>query len=140
MPDLVLVDGGRGQLAAAVTALDRLGLSIPCAGLAKKQEELFVPGRPEPIRLPRRDPALQLVQRVRDEAHRFAIDRHRKTRNGRALTSRLTEIPGVGPTRARALLREFGSIEEIRGAPAELLSRVVGGKTAEAVLSHLRSA
>jgi excinuclease ABC subunit C len=139
-PDLILVDGGRGQLAAAVTALDRLGLSVPCVGLAKKEEEIFVPGRPDPIRLARRDPALQLVQRVRDEAHRFAIARHRKTRVRRSLTTRLTEIPGVGPTRAKALLREFGSLDEIRGAPAERLSRVVGGKTAEAVRSHLGSA
>jgi excinuclease ABC subunit C len=138
MPDLVLVDGGRGQLSAALTALDRIGVELKVAGLAKKEEEIFVPGRPEPIRLSRRDPALQLVQRVRDEAHRFAIGRHRKTRGKTALTSDLRRIPGVGPARARALLRHFGSVNGMRNAAEEEISRVVGAKTAGAVLSHLK--
>jgi excinuclease ABC subunit C len=138
MPDLILVDGGRGQLSAALTALDRLGLELPVAGLAKKQEEIFLPGRPEPIRLARRDPALKLVQRVRDEAHRFAIARHRKTRAKTALTSDLRQIPGVGPARAKALLRRFGSVVGMKSAPAEEISRIVGTKAAEAVLSHLQ--
>ncbi|MGH9443650.1 MAG: excinuclease ABC subunit UvrC [Thermoanaerobaculia bacterium] len=137
MPDLVLVDGGRGQLSAALTALDRIGVDVPVAGLAKKEEELYVPGRPEPIRLSRHDPALKLVQRVRDEAHRFAIARHRKTRTTTALTSDLRRIPGVGPARARALLREFGSVDGMKSANAGDLTRVVGEKTAQAVLSHL---
>ncbi len=138
MPDLVLVDGGRGQLSAALTALDRIGVDLPVAGLAKKEEEIFVPGRPEPVRLARRDPALKLVQRVRDEAHRFAITRHRKTRTKTALTSELRQIPGVGPARARALLRRFGSVAGMRVAPAGEISKVVGSKAALAVLSHLQ--
>jgi excinuclease ABC subunit C len=138
MPDLVLVDGGRGQLSAALTALDRIGVELPVAGLAKREEEIFVPGRSEPVRLARRDPALKLVQRVRDEAHRFAITRHRKSRSRTALTSELRGIPGVGPARARALLRRFGSVAGMKGAPAAEISKVVGVKTADAVLSHLR--
>jgi excinuclease ABC subunit C len=138
LPDLVLVDGGAGQLSAALTALDRLGISLPAAGLAKKEEEIFVPGRREPLRLPRRDPALKLVQRIRDEAHRFAITRHRKARGRQALRSGLLEIPGVGPARARALLRHFGSVERLRGAEREAVSQVVGPKAADAVLLHLR--
>ncbi len=137
MPDLVLVDGGRGQLSAALTALDRIGVNVAVAGLAKKEEEIFVPGRPEPIRLSRHDPALKLVQRVRDEAHRFAIARHRKTRSKNALTTDLRSIPGVGPARARALLRQFGSVDGMKSAPAEEISRIVGAKAADAVLIHL---
>src|SRR5437867_3985428 len=93
LPDLVLVDGGRGQLQAALTALDRLGIEIPAVGLAKREEEIWVPGRPDPIRLPRKDPALQLIQRVRDEAHRFAITRHRGRRSKRMRETSLMEIP-----------------------------------------------
>jgi excinuclease ABC subunit C len=140
LPDLVLVDGGRGQLSAAVTALDRLGIEIPIAGIAKREEELFVPGRAEPIRLSRRDPALQLVQRVRDEAHRFALRQHRRARSRRSVSSRLTEIPGVGPARARALLREFGSVAGVRSADSEEITRIVGPKAARALESHLGSA
>lgn len=139
LPDLLLVDGGRGQLSAAVTALDRLGISVPAAGIAKKQEEIFVPDRPEPIRLSRRDPALKLIQRVRDEAHRFAITRHRKTRARKLVTSGLEEIPGVGPARARSLLRRFGSVDAIKAAPPQEVAGVVGARAAEAVLLHLRA-
>jgi excinuclease ABC subunit C len=138
MPDLVLVDGGRGQLSAAITALDRIGVEVPVAGLAKRDEEIFLPGRPEPIRLSRHESALKLVQQVRDEAHRFAITRHRKTRTRVALTTRLRMVPGVGPAKARALLRKFGSIGGMKQAPREEIASVVGPRTAESVIEHLR--
>jgi excinuclease ABC subunit C len=126
LPDLVLIDGGRGQLAAAVTAMQRYGFdTIPVFGLAKRNEELFRPADPEPIVLDRDSPTLFLVQRVRDEAHRFAITRHRARRGRSALRSRLDVVPGLGPARRRALLREFGSIDAIRDAPLAELTRVV---------------
>ncbi|MGH9366284.1 MAG: excinuclease ABC subunit UvrC [Thermoanaerobaculia bacterium] len=137
MPDLVLVDGGRGQLQAALTALDRLGLELPAAGLAKREEEIWVPGRPEPLRLPRRDPALQLVQRMRDEAHRFAITRHRGRRARRMRESSLTEIPGIGPTRARRLLSRFGSLSGLVSADPKSIEEAVGPAAARAVLGYL---
>jgi excinuclease ABC subunit C len=138
LPDLVLVDGGRGQLSAALAALDQLGVSLPVAGLAKREEEIYLPGRPEPIRLARHESALKLVQRVRDEAHRFAIARHRKTRGANALRSGLRGIPGVGQTKARALLRRFGSVKAVRQAPADEIVEVIGKKAAGAVVAHLR--
>ncbi len=140
MPDLVLVDGGRGQLQAALTSLDRLGLDLPVVGLAKREEEIWVPGRPEPVRLSRKDPALQLVQRVRDEAHRFAIAQHRHRRGRRMRQTGLTEIPGVGPVRARALLRRFGSIQGVRGAAQAEIVAAVGPSTARAVAQYLAGA
>ena len=137
MPELVLVDGGRGQLQAALTALDRLGLSLPAAGLAKREEEIWVPDRPEPIRLARKDPALQLVQRLRDEAHRFAITRHRGRRARRMRETSLTDIPGVGPTRARRLLSRFGSLSGLASADPKSIEDTVGPATARAVLDYL---
>jgi excinuclease ABC subunit C len=137
MPDLVLVDGGRGQLQAALTALDRVGVELPVVGLAKKEEEIWVPDRPEPVRLSRKDPALQLVQRVRDEAHRFAITRHRNRRSKRMRATGLTEIPGVGPVRARQLLRRFGSVKGLRGADPREIEAAVGPSTARAVAAFL---
>ena len=126
VPDLVLIDGGKGQLHAAVNAMQRYGLdSIPVFGLAKRNEELFRPGDPDPIVLDRDSPTLFLVQRVRDEAHRFAITHHRARRGRSALRSRLDVVPGLGPARRRALLREFGSIDAIRDAPVDELIRVV---------------
>jgi excinuclease ABC subunit C len=139
MPDLVLVDGGRGQLQAALTALDRLGLDLPAVGLAKREEEIWAPGRPEPIRLSRKDPALQLVQRARDEAHRFAISRHRQKRGKRMRQTALTEIPGVGPVRARLLLRRFGSLKGLRGADPKEIAAAVGPVTARAVAAYFGS-
>ena len=139
MPDLVLVDGGRGQLQAALTALDRLGLDLPAVGLAKRDEEIWVAGRPDPIRLSRKDPALQLVQRVRDEAHRFAITKHRQRRGKRMRQTGLTEIPGVGPIRARLLLRRFGSVKGLRGADPQEIVAAVGPTTARAVADYLGS-
>ncbi len=136
-PDLVLVDGGRGQLQAALTALDRVGVELPIAGLAKREEEIWLPGRPEPVRLSRKDPALQLVQRARDEAHRFAISRHRQRRGKHMRETGLTEIPGVGPARARLLLRRFGSVKGLRGADPHEIEAAVGPATARAVAAYL---
>jgi excinuclease ABC subunit C len=137
MPDLIVLDGGRGQLSAALTALDRLGIELPAIGLAKREEEIWVPDRPEPIRLSTKDPALQLLQRLRDEAHRFAISRHRGRRSRRMRETSLTDIPGVGPTRARLLLRRFGSLSGVAAAGAEELDEAVGPATARAVRAYL---
>ncbi len=137
LPDLVLVDGGRGQLQAALTALDRVGVALPAAGLAKRDEEIWVPGHPEPIRLSRKDPALQLLQRLRDEAHRFAITRHRGRRAKRMRETSLTDIPGVGPTRARRLLSRFGSLSGLASADPKSIEETVGPQTARAVLDYL---
>jgi excinuclease ABC subunit C len=120
LPDLVIVDGGKGQLSAATRVLGELGLSeVPAAGLAKRFEELFVPGRSEPIVLPTKAPALYLVQRIRDEAHRFAITYHRQVRGRTALGSLFDEVPGIGPARRAALLRKFGSVRALRDASVE---------------------
>jgi excinuclease ABC subunit C len=139
MPDLVLVDGGRGQLQAALTALDRIGVELPVVGLAKREEEIWVPGRPDPIRLSRKDPALQLIQRLRDEAHRFAITRHRGRRSKRMRETSLMEIPGIGPTRARILLRRFGSLSGLASADPKEVEEAVGPASARAVREHLQT-
>ncbi len=126
LPDLVLIDGGKGQLNAACEALASLGLSLPVAALAKEHEELYVPGQSAPIVLPRDSQALFLVQRIRDEAHRFAVTFHRARRTRTALRSALDEIPGIGPRRRRELLRRFGSVEGIRQASVEEIAAVPG--------------
>ncbi len=143
LPDLVLVDGGRGQLSSAMRALERLGLAgrLAVAGLAKQHEELFLPGRENPVVLPRTAPALKLVQRVRNEAHRFAIGYHRRLRGRDLVRSALDDIPGVGAKTRIALLRRFGSIAGVAAAEASELAAVpgVGAVSAErilAVLSH----
>jgi excinuclease ABC subunit C len=127
MPDLVIVDGGRGQVSAAMEVLDELGLhDLPLAGLAKEREELFVPGGPDPIVLPATSPALYLVQRLRDEAHRFAITYHRNLRAKRSVRSAFDDLPGVGPKRRRELLKVFGSVKQVREAPVEQIAAVPG--------------
>jgi excinuclease ABC subunit C len=127
MPDLVLIDGGRGQVSAAKAVLDELGLhDLPMAGLAKEREELFLPDRAEPVVLPATSPALYLVQRLRDEAHRFAITYHRDLRAKRAIRSAFDDLPGVGPKRKRELLKVFGSIKRVREAPVEQIAAVPG--------------
>jgi excinuclease ABC subunit C len=137
LPDLVLIDGGKGQLGAAVAALEELGLGDqPVASLAKREELIFVRGREEPIVLPRSSPVLQLVQRVRDEAHRFAIGYHRKARSARTIRSELDDIPGVGPTKRRVLLSRFGSVRSVRGASEAELAAVVGKSTAARVRAY----
>jgi excinuclease ABC subunit C len=127
MPDLVIVDGGKPQVNAAKVVLDELGLhDLPLAGLAKEREELFLPGRSEPVVLPSTSPALYLVQRLRDEAHRFAITYHRTLRDRRTVRSAFDDLPGVGPKRKRELLKVFGSIKRVREAPVEQIAAVPG--------------
>ena len=115
-PGLIVVDGGRGQLGVATNVLSERGLDIPAVGLAKRLEEVYLPGQPEPLRIPRGSEALFVLQHIRDEAHRFAVTYHRKKRTGRALASPLDEVPGIGPTRKKALLRRFGSLARLRRA------------------------
>lgn len=127
LPDLVLIDGGKGQLSSALEAMKETGAdSIPTAGLAKENEELFVPWQSEPIRLPASSPGLQMLQRLRDEAHRFAIGYHRQVRSKDSFGSLLDSVPGIGPRRKRELLRKFGSVQRIREASAEELASVKG--------------
>ena len=127
MPDLVIVDGGKGQVSAAKAVLDELGLhDLPLAGLAKEREELFLPDTTDPILLPATSPALYLVQRLRDEAHRFAIAYHRDLRARRSVRSAFDDLPGVGPKRKRELLKVFGSIKRVRDAPIEQIAAVPG--------------
>ena len=136
-PDLILIDGGRGQLSAAYDALEEIGLgNLVAVGIAKKEEVVFTRERPEPIVLPENDTALLLIQRIRDEAHRFAITFHRKARSMRDLRSELDEVPGIGPRRRQALLRAFGSLAGVRRATREELESVVGAKTANAVIDY----
>jgi excinuclease ABC subunit C len=135
-PDLILIDGGKGQLSAAYAALEDLGLAnLVAVGIAKKEELLFTRDREEPIALAENDPALLLIQRIRDEAHRFAVTFHRKARSMRDLHSELDHVPGVGPRRRRTLLTRFGSLAGVRRATREELSAAVGGKVADAVLA-----
>jgi len=127
VPDLILIDGGKGQLNAALLAMKEVGAdSIPVASLAKENEEIFIPGQSEPIRLPGSSPGLQLVQRLRDEAHRFALGYHRKIRRKETFASSLDGIPGIGAKRKRALLKQFGSVQAIREASVKELAAVKG--------------
>jgi excinuclease ABC subunit C len=127
LPDLVLIDGGKGQVSAAREAMEETGAqAIPTLGLAKEKEEIFLPGRPEPISLPVTSPGLQLLQRVRDEAHRFALGYHQNIRKKEALTSVLDDIPGIGPHRKRTLLKHFGTFQNIRQASVDELTKVSG--------------
>lgn len=139
LPDLVIIDGGKGQLSRAVKVLDQFGLSdkVPVVGLAKQEEEIFFPNKSKPTLLPRHSQGLYLVQRIRDEAHRFAITAHRKRRSKLGLASQLDIIPGIGPVRRKALLKHFGSIDKIREASIEELTTVVPANTAEAIKTHL---
>ena len=139
-PDLILIDGGKGQLTAAYAALQDLGLAnLVAVGIAKKEELLFARDREEPIALAVNDPALLLLQQIRDEAHRFAVTFHRKARSMRDLHSALDDVPGVGPRRRRTLLRKFGSLAGVRRATREELAATVGRKVADAVLAFFAS-
>jgi excinuclease ABC subunit C len=141
LPDLLIVDGGKGQLAAAIAVLREFDLLdvVPLAALAKQEEELFRPGKPEPVLLPRRSEALYLVQRVRDEAHRFANEGHRKQRSKVGIASLLDSVPGVGPKRRKALLDHFGSLDAIRQASVDEVAAVPGitESVAQAVKDYL---
>jgi len=141
LPDLLIVDGGRGQLGVAVEVLEEFDLldRVPVMGLAKQREEIFLPGRARPVLLPRRSQGLFLVQRVRDEAHRFAVTHHRARRQRAGVASQLDSIPGVGPARRKALLEAFGSLDGIRMASVEQLAAVPGipRPVAQAIKEHL---
>lgn len=140
VPDVAVIDGGKGQLGAAVEALSLLDLSdVAVVALAKKEEEVFVPGRRDPIRLDRRNRALHLLQRLRDEAHRFAVRYNRKLRSKRTLRSELGDIPGIGPQRQNVLLRRFGSLKGVKEATKEEIARIPGFSEALAsrILTYL---
>jgi excinuclease ABC subunit C len=142
-PNLVVVDGGKGQLSAALAAMHRFDLPrVAVVALAKREEDVFVPGQPDPIRLSRHSPALQLLQRIRDEAHRFAVGFHRQRRETRSFASIFDELQGVGPARRRALLQHFGSAERFLAASQEELEGVPGvpAKTARAIYAQLHKA
>jgi excinuclease ABC subunit C len=142
-PNLVVVDGGKGQLSAALAAMQRFDLPrVAVIALAKREEEVFVPGRPDPIRLSPHNPGLQLLQRIRDEAHRFAIGFHRQRRSARSFESIFDDLRGVGPARRRAILRHFGSPEAFLAASQEELEGVpdLPPKTARAIYAQLHKA
>ncbi len=138
-PSLVVIDGGAGQLGRAVRVLDELGLDIPVIGLAKKMEEVYMPGRPEPLRIPRDAEALYLLQQVRDEAHRFAITYHRQLRSKSMVDSVLDGVAGIGPERKKRLLRHFGSLKKMRAASEQDLGEVVPGQVASDLYAALHT-
>jgi excinuclease ABC subunit C len=136
-PDLILIDGGKGQLSAAYEALEQIGLAnLVAIGIAKKEELLYTRDQMEPIVLSEHDPALLLLQRIRDEAHRFAVTFHRKARAMRDMRSELDQVPGVGPRRRRALLTTFGSLAGVRRATREELEQVVGAAAARTIIDY----
>jgi excinuclease ABC subunit C len=139
LPDLVLVDGGKGQVSAAKDVLDELRLDLPLAGLAKRNEEIFLPGQSDPVALSRDSGALYLVMRLRDEAHRFAVAYHRKLRGEKAVRSALLDIPGVGPAKVKELLTVFPNIETLRKAPLQEVAKVkgIGPSLARRILDRL---
>jgi excinuclease ABC subunit C len=140
MPDLILIDGGLGQLNAALAALAELGVEeTAIVSLAKREEEIYVPGVPEPLRLRRDDPGLRLLQEVRDEAHRFAVSRHRSRRSARTLHSRLDELAGIGPRRRKLLLQTFGSVQGVKDAPLEELQKVLGPSMGRKVFDQIHA-
>lgn len=141
LPDLIIIDGGKGQLSRVVKVMEEFGLmgAVPVVGLAKQEEEIFFPHKSEPLLLPRHSQGLYLVQRIRDEAHRYGITAHRKKRSKLGLASQLDSIPGIGPTRRKALLKHFGSMDKIREASLEDLMTVKGMNevAAKSVKAHL---
>lgn len=139
LPDLIVIDGGKGQLGRVVDVLEHFGLTgkVPVVGLAKREEEIFFPHQPDPLLLPRHSQGLYLLQRIRDEAHRFGITAHRKRRSKQGMASTLDEIPGVGPARRKSLLKHFGSVDKIRAASLEELAEVIPEDIAKSVRAHL---
>ncbi|HVT45531.1 MAG TPA: excinuclease ABC subunit UvrC [Thermoanaerobaculia bacterium] len=141
LPEMILIDGGRGQLNAAISALSILGIEgVTAAGLAKREEEIHLPDTEEPIRLERHDPALQLLQMIRDETHRFAVSSHRRRRSRRTLRSELDDLQGIGDKRRRLLLEHFGSLSAVRQASPQDLAKVLGRKIGKAVYDQLHTA
>lgn len=140
LPDLIVIDGGKGQLSSALEVIRGLGLEMPVVGLAKRLEEIFQEGCSESILLPKDSPAIHLMQRIRDEAHRFAITYHRKLRSKRNMVSVLDNIPGIGESRRQALWKAFGSIQAIKDADIEQLAQVEGmnKKVAESIHRYFR--
>jgi excinuclease ABC subunit C len=136
---LIIIDGGKGQLSRAVTVLEKFNLldKVPVAGLAKQKEEIFFPNKPDSLLLPRHSQGLYLIQRIRDEAHRYGITAHRKKRTKLGMASQLDSIPGIGPTRRKSLLKHFGSIDKIREASLEELKTVVPENAAQSIKAHL---
>ncbi len=139
MPDLVLIDGGVGQLNAAMAALDSLGVDLPVVALAKREELVWLPAASEPLRLDASDPAHLVLREVRDEAHRFAVSRHRSRRSKRTLSSQLLAVPGIGPGRTRALLNRFGSVRGVQQATVEELQRALGPRLGRHLYHHLHA-
>lgn len=138
LPDLILIDGGKGQLNAGISVLQDLGLNIPIIGLAKKYEEIYLPHKKEPIILAKNSPVLKLLQRVRNESHRFAVRLHKKQRKQRITGSLLDNIEGVGPITRNKLLNHFGSIDNIKKSTLEEMSQIVGKKLAKKILEELK--
>src|SRR4030095_13706242 len=139
LPDLIIIDGGKGQLGRAVEVLEKFDLmgKIPIVGLAKQQEEIFFPHKSESLMLPRHSQALYLVQRIRDEAHRYGITAHRKKRQKLGMASILDAVPGIGPARRKALLKHFGSVDKIREASLEELKSIVSADAAQSLKANL---
>ena len=142
IPDLIVIDGGKGQLSSALSSLEKIGygLEIPVISLAKRLEEVFLPGSPNPIMIPKTSSSLKLLQRIRDEAHRFAIQFHRDLRSKKNLRSELREIPGIGAKTSEKLIRHFGSVAEILAQDYHSLESIAGKKTANAILAYFNSA
>jgi excinuclease ABC subunit C len=138
-PGLVVIDGGAGQLGRAVKVLEDLDLDIPVIGLAKKMEEVYLPGEPEPIQIPRDAEALYLLQQVRDEAHRFANEYHQKLRSKSMVDSVLDEVPGIGSKRKKDLIKHFGSLKRIRSASEADLGEVVPSQVASDLYAALHT-
>lgn len=137
MPELIMVDGGKGQLSSALESLTELGLAQhPLISLAKRLEEVYVPGQSDPLPIPKSSSALRLLQQLRDEAHRFAITFHRSLRDKRTLQTELDLIEGIGKKRAKELLEAFGSVQGVKFATQEQLTAVVGEKTAQKILEY----
>ena len=140
LPDLIIVDGGKGQLSSAIEVLNKLQLTnIPIIGLAKRLEEVFLPNQNEPLQLPRTSSGLRLMQQMRDEAHRFAVTFHRSVRSKRIIQTELNQIKGVGETRAKELLETFGSLQGVRAATEEQLAEIVGSSVAKNILQYFRA-
>lgn len=137
IPDLLVIDGGKGQLGVAVDVLAKMKLKIPVIGLAKRIEEIFLPYNPEPIVLPHDNPTLQMLQRLRDEAHRFGITFHKSLRSKQAVKSALDTIPGIGPKTKKLLKQKIGTVDQIRRAPIEELAKIVGEAKARTIKAHL---
>jgi len=127
LPDLIIIDGGKGQLHAAYDALKELDLgNIPIIGIAKRLEEIYKPHDSMPLNIDKKSPTLKLIQRARDEAHRFGITHHRKLRSKNTIKTQLTDIKGIGPKTANKLLEHFGSVENIKNAPDEEIATIIG--------------